>query len=277
MTITRLAQGVDAVGRLAPQAMDRTLLVLDEYSEVFRRWGADRVRVTATSAARDAANREVFFARVDSAVGARPELLSGSDEAALAFAGATHGLPSTEGPFLTLDIGGGSTEFAYGTATATSSISLNLGCVRISERYLRTNPPTPGELSAAAEHVRRELASVQSEVPCKQAKTWLGLAGTVTSLAAMANGLKEYDASVTHGSRLTREFVESAHEKLASVPDAERANLLLDPERAPVIVGGTLVLREVMRYFDVGELRVSEHDILDGLVASLLEDDSGQG
>lgn len=277
MTITRLAQGVDSTGRLAPEAMDRTLRVLQHYSEILGRRGADRVRIAATSAARDAANREVFFARVDSAVGARPELLSGGGEAALAFAGATRDLPRSGGPFLTLDVGGGSTEFAYGTEEASHSISLNLGCVRVSERYLHTSPPTPNELSAAVEHVRQELRLVEREVPCREAKTWVGLAGTVTTLAAMANGLQRYDANVTQGYRLKREFVESAHDRLAALPNEERAKLLLDPERASVIVGGTVVLREVMRYFAVEELLVSERDILDGLVASLLESDARQG
>jgi exopolyphosphatase / guanosine-5'-triphosphate,3'-diphosphate pyrophosphatase len=270
MQITRLGQGVDQTGVLDPAAIERTALVLDEYGEHVRRHGATRVRVTATSAARDASNREALFARVRQALGAEPELLSGDEEATLSFQGATAGRDAEGAPFVVMDIGGGSTEFAYGTSAPERSISLALGCVRISERFLHADPPTPAELGAAADHTRSLLAQVEPAVGVARARTWLGLAGTVTSIAACDAGLSEYDPNVTHGYLLTREAIERIHGELASLPLSERSQRLIQPRRAGVIVGGSVVLVEVMRAFALEALVVSERDILDGLAASLL-------
>jgi exopolyphosphatase / guanosine-5'-triphosphate,3'-diphosphate pyrophosphatase len=269
MQITRLAEGVDQSGSLAEAAMARTLEVLAAYGALIRQHGAERVRVTGTSAARDAQNREEFFARVERAVGKAPELLSGGAEAALAFAGATADRAPDEGPFLTLDIGGGSTEFAFGTRAPEHAISLDIGCVRITERFLHGDPPLPEELAQAGAFVRSLLERVDREVPCRSARTWLGLAGTVTSLAARDAGLTRYDPSVTHGYRLTRARVEALHAELAVRALAGRRELLLEPKRAGVILGGSLILVEVMRWFELAHIAVSERDILDGLAASL--------
>jgi exopolyphosphatase/guanosine-5'-triphosphate,3'-diphosphate pyrophosphatase len=278
MAITRLAEGVDRSGRLGAEAMARTLEVLGRYASLLRQHDVARVRVTGTSAARDAQNRDEFFASVERCVGSRPELLSGGAEAALAFAGATADQPPAAGPFLTLDIGGGSTEFAFGESPAAAgsgsggperSISLDMGCVRISERFLRADPPRASELEAASAFIQRQLERADAEVPCRRAKTWLGLAGTVTSLAARDAGLRSYDPSVTHGYRLARSKVEALHAELASRPAARRVELLLEPKRASVIVGGSIILVEVMRHFGLDHITVSERDILDGLAASL--------
>src|SRR5688572_1999257 len=274
MEITRLAEGVDQSGRLGAEAMARTLEVLARYASLLRQHGALRVRVTGTSAARDAQNRDDFFDRVEHCVGSRPELLSGGAEAALAFAGATADQPPEAGPFVTLDIGGGSTEFAFGSSafgqgTPERSISLDMGCVRVSERFLRSDPPAAAELDAASAFVREQLARADAEVPCRRAQTWLGLAGTVTSLAARDAGIRRYDPGVTHGYRLGRSSVEALHAELASLPAARRSELLLEAKRAGVIVGGSIVLVEVMRHFALDHITVSERDILDGLAASL--------
>jgi exopolyphosphatase / guanosine-5'-triphosphate,3'-diphosphate pyrophosphatase len=269
MHITRLAEGVDRTGRLAEAAMARTLAVLESFGALIALHGAGRVRVTGTSAARDAQNRDEFFGRVQAAVGSAPELLSGGAEAALAFAGATADRGASEGPFVTLDIGGGSTELAFGTSAVQSSISLDIGCVRMTERFFRADPPSAAELAAASDYVRGLLERVEREVPCRQARTWLGLAGTVTTLAARDAGLGAYDPSVTHGYRLARERAEALHAELAGCSLAERAPLLLEAKRAPVIVGGSIILVEVMRFFELSSIVVSERDILDGLAASL--------
>jgi exopolyphosphatase / guanosine-5'-triphosphate,3'-diphosphate pyrophosphatase len=270
MHITKLAEGVDRTGRLAEAAMARTLLVLEAYGAQLRQHGVKRIRVTGTSAARDAENREELFERVRRAVGSAPELLSGGAEAALAFAGATAGEPAERAPFVTLDIGGGSTEFAFGTHAPEHSLSLDMGCVRITERFLPSDPPLPAELAAASRFIRGQLERVDREVPCRRARTWLGMAGTVTSLAARDAGLASYDPLVTHGYELRRERVEALHTELAGRAAAERAASLLDPKRAGVIVGGSVILVEVMRHFALEAIQVSERDILDGLAASLL-------
>lgn len=274
MQITRLAEGVDHSLRLGAEAMARTLEVLARYASLLRQHGVVRVRVTGTSAARDAQNRDEFFDRVERCVGSRPELLSGGAEAALAFAGATADQPPEAGPFVTLDIGGGSTEFAFGQSAfgqgaPERSISLDMGCVRISERFLRSDPPAAAELDAAGAFIREQLARADAEVPCRRAKTWLGLAGTVTSLAARDAGIDRYDPSVTHGYLLARSSVEALHAELASRPVARRSELLLEAKRAGVIVGGSIILVEVMRHFALDHITVSERDILDGLAASL--------
>jgi exopolyphosphatase/guanosine-5'-triphosphate,3'-diphosphate pyrophosphatase len=269
MEITRLGQGVDRTGVLDPAALERTAVVLDEFARHVRQHGAARVRVTATSAARDASNRDSLFARVRDALGSEPELLSGDDEATLSFQGATAGRGSAGAPFVVMDIGGGSTEFAFGSTQPQRSLSLSLGCVRVSERFLATDPPTLSELSAAQTYTRGLLARVEPQVGVSGAKTWLGLAGSVTSIAARALGLTHYDPTLTHGYRLQRSSGENIHAELAGLPLLERARWGLDARRAGVIVGGSLVLVEVMRFFGLAELVVSEKDILDGLAASL--------
>ena len=267
MRITRLGQGVDVTGALAPEAIARTTQVLSEYRKLIERSGARHTRVTATSAARDAANSQQFFDVVERTLGARPELLSGEEEARLSFIGATAELSPQAGPFLVIDVGGGSTELALGTTEPEALVSLQLGCVRMTERHLKADPPTPAELDACLADVRSRLARARSVIDMERVRRCVGLAGTVTTLAALELGLPEYDASRTHHSILTQARVEGWFERLSRMTLAERRPILAEPQRADVIVGGAAVLLTLMRELGIAELLVSEHDILDGLVA----------
>jgi len=269
MQITRLGEGVDVHGSLSPTAIGRTVGVLEQYGSALREHAVQRVRITATSAARDADNRDSFFDAVERATGHRPELLSGDAEAALSFAGSTTGLDPKDAPFLVVDIGGGSTEFVLGSTGPEQLISVDMGCVRMTERFLRDDPPSTASIDACSAEIERLLGQVREAVDVARARTMLGLAGTVTTLACMHVGLDHYDPSKTHGLTLTRADVEALTTRLATAPlDARRA-MLTEPQRAEVIVGGALVLRQILRSFGIEQLRVSEHDILDGLAASL--------
>jgi exopolyphosphatase/guanosine-5'-triphosphate,3'-diphosphate pyrophosphatase len=272
MRITRLGQGVDATGRLAPDAIDRTVAVLREYRGVMDRHGVERVRITATSAARDAANRDDFFDAAEAVVGARPELLAGDEEGRLSFQGATADLDRGLGPFLVVDIGGGSTELIVGTDEPVGVRSLDIGCVRMTEKFIHSDPPAPEELSAVVSIVRDHLDDVVREMPAvKDTARMVGLAGTVTTVAAVEIGLATYDRDRIHHFVLTRAAAEDVFRTLATEPRAQRiANPGLEEARADVIVGGTAILVAIMRYFGFDECLVSESDILDGLVASLL-------
>ena len=279
MRITRLGQGVDATGELAPEAVDRTIEVLREYRGVMDEHGVARVRMTATSAARDAANRDLFFTRATEVVGTTPELLSGDDEARISFLGATAELDPTEGPFLVVDIGGGSTEFAVGTTDPEGALSVDMGCVRITEKFLHHDPPAPEELSQALSVARDYLDDVARDVPAVlDARRFVGLAGTVTTVAAVELGVASYDPELVHHFVLTRSAAEDVFRTLATESRAQRVhNPGLEEARADVIVGGTAILVAVFRYFDFDECLVSEADILDGLAASLLEADRTSG
>ncbi len=270
MHITRLGQGVDATGRLAPEAIERTVAVLAEYRGALDRLGVERVRMTATSAARDAANRDDFFTAAEAVVGVRPELLGGEEEARLSFLGATAELDPADGPFLVVDIGGGSTEFAVGTTEPDGVVSVDIGCVRITEKFLLSDPPAPEELTNALTVVRDYLDDVVRDVPAAaDAACLVGLAGTVTTVATVELGI-DYDRDRIHHFRLTREAVEDVFRTLATETRAERVhNPGLERERADVIVGGVVVLAAIMRYFGFADCLVSEADILDGLVMSL--------
>jgi len=269
MRMTRLGQGVDVTGELAPEAIARTLPVLDEYAATLRAFGASRVRVVATSAARDARNGAQFFDAAQRSLGVRPELLSGEAEARWSFFGATQGLAPSAGPFLVIDLGGGSTEFVLGVERPEAAVSLQMGCVRMSERHLHGDPPTREELAACASDVRAQLSQVRALIDVARARTVIGLAGTVTALSALELGLTRYDATRTHHSRLSAAQVASACTRLASADLAQRRALLVEPARAEVIVGGAIVLATVLNELGIFELLVSEHDILDGLAASL--------
>ncbi|HEX6596227.1 MAG TPA: Ppx/GppA phosphatase family protein [Acidimicrobiales bacterium] len=273
MRITRLGQGVDATGILAPEAIERTLDVLREYREVMDGHGVTTVRMTATSAARDAANRDEFFAPAAAIIGSPPELLSGEDEARLSFRGAVAELDSDGGPFLVVDIGGGSTEFSVGMTEPEGVVSVDIGCVRITEKFLRGDPPTAVELSQALSVVRDYLDDVARDIPtAKDARQLVGLAGTVTTVAAVEQGLAEYDRDRIHHFVLTRAAAEDVFRTLATEKRADRVhNPGLEAGRADVIVGGTAILVAIMRYFEHDTCLVSESDILDGLVLSLLE------
>jgi exopolyphosphatase / guanosine-5'-triphosphate,3'-diphosphate pyrophosphatase len=282
MTITRLGQDVDRTGALAPEAIDRVLVALGDYRAVMDDLGVEpgpeSVRIAATSAARDAANRDTFFDAAADVLGARPELLSGSEEAMLSFRGATADLDPALGPFLVVDIGGGSTEFVHGgiepdgTVSVTGSLSTDMGCVRITERFLHGDPPRPEELSAALSVIAQHVDDVVREVPAAPfATTFVGLAGTVTTAAAVELGLATYDRDAIHHFRLTKAAAEDVFRTLAlEAADDRRHNPGVEPGRVDVIVGGMCVLVQIMRSLGVEECLVSEADILDGLAMSLL-------
>jgi exopolyphosphatase/guanosine-5'-triphosphate,3'-diphosphate pyrophosphatase len=271
MTITRLGQGVDKNRALAPEAIARTIAALEEYRILMDKHGVEKVRVAATSAARDASNRNDFFDAAEKVLGARPELLSGDDEARISFAGATADLDPSDGPFLVLDIGGGSTELIVGSTEPQAARSLDLGSVRITEQLLHGDPPQPDELSNAVGYVRDELEDLRRQLPILEGgRTLVGVAGTITTVAAVEQGLKEYDRDRIHHFVLTKPAAEDVFRTLATEPLADRKyNPGLDPGRADVIVGGCIILVCVMRVFGFSECLVSEADILDGLVMSL--------
>jgi exopolyphosphatase / guanosine-5'-triphosphate,3'-diphosphate pyrophosphatase len=271
-TITRLGQNVGATGRLAEEAVDRTLACLRDYRAILDEHGVDRLRVAATSASRDAANREEFFDAVGDVVGARPELLSGEDEGRLSFVGATGDLDPALGPFLIVDIGGGSTEFILGTDHVEGVMSVDVGCVRLTEKFLDHDPPLPEELAACISFADAYLDDVIRDIPgSAEARTLVGLAGTITTVAAVEIGLATYDRDAIHHFVLTRAAAEDVFRTLATESRADRIhNPGLEEARADVIVGGCCVLVALFRRFGFDEMIVSEADILDGLALSLV-------
>ena len=277
MTITRLGEGVNATRRLTPAAIERTLAALREYRGVIDDLGGvQAVRATATSAARDATNRVELLLPGSEIVGAEIELITGDEEAALSFLGATTELNgAAEPPYLVVDIGGGSTEFVVGTTVPEGQISVDIGCVRLTDAWLHSDPPTPEELSQAVHVAREHVVDVMREVPeVKSAKSLIGLAGTVTTVAAIELGLAEYDPARIHHAHLTRESVEDVFRTLATESaDQRRHNPGLEPGRVDVIVGGVVVLVTILRTLGFDELLVSEADILDGLARSLIPGD----
>ncbi|WP_419925250.1 exopolyphosphatase [Candidatus Poriferisocius sp.] len=273
MTITRLGEGVDQTGRLASGAIERTLDCLRRYREVMDRHGVEAVRITATSAARDAANRDELFDIAKAVVGTRPELLSGQDEGQLSFRGATTDLNPDLGPFLVVDLGGGSTELCVGTTACEAAMSLDVGCVRLTEKYLHSNPPKPEELHACISVTGAHLDDVDREMPAaRQAQTLVGLAGTISTAAAVEQGLPAYDRDKIHHFELAKAAAEDVFRTLATESRADRAfNPGLEPGRVDVIVGGMAILVKIMRHFGFESCLVSESDILDGMVLSLLD------
>ncbi len=276
MRITRLGEGVDATHLLAPQALVRTMSVLAEYRGAMDEAGVTAARLVATSAVRDARNGDRFLRDAAGVVGVPAELLDGPTEGALACRGATVGLPAVGGDDVVVDIGGGSTELAVRHDGTVSAVSLDVGCVRLTERFLRHDPPTDDELEAAREFVRSALGHAPDEIPqlarLEPGSRLVGLAGSVTTLAALELGLDGYDPERTHHSVLTREAVDRWYGVLAAERASERARRrAIAPGREDVIAGGALVLREVMGTFGFDRCVVSETDILDGLAMSLLE------
>lgn len=275
MRITRLGAGVDRTKRFDPEAVARTQAVLAEYRQVMDDHGVGpgAVRIAATSAARDAADREEWFDAAEAVVGARPELLSGTEEADLSFRGATLGLDPARGPFLVFDLGGGSTELAYGTDAVTSSLSLEIGCVRLTERFIESDPPRPEELTAAITYAASWIDDVLRKMPeAASAPTVVGLAGTVSTVAAVEIGLAVYDRAQLHGFVLTKEAAEDVFRTLATESRADRIhNPGLEEARADVIVGGCCALVAIYRTLGLEEVLVSEADILDGLALSVLD------
>ncbi len=270
MRITRIGKDVDATGRLSPAGIERTLDVLREYRAVMARHDLAGVRMTATSAARDASNRDDFLGPAAEVVGVEPELLSGRDEGRLSFLGATAELDPLDGPFLVVDIGGGSTEFAFGARDCEGAVSIDVGCVRMTERFLSSDPPSAEELSNCLSVLEQHWDDVARELPMAgNAKRLVGLAGTVTTVAAVEIGLATYDRDRIHHFRLTKAAAEDVFRTLATESLADRLhNPGLEAQRADVIVGGCCVLVSIMRTFGFDECLVSEADILDGLIRS---------
>ncbi|WP_067653073.1 Ppx/GppA phosphatase family protein [Nocardia harenae] len=280
MRIVRLGQGVDATGALAPQAIERTRVALADYAAGMREAKVDRVRMVATSATRDASNREEFFGMTRELLGtvvpgAEAEVITGDEEARLSFAGAIGELAADEAPYVVVDLGGGSTELVFGDADGVrAAFSADIGCVRITERSMPGNPPTAEQLAAAREFAAERLAAAFAAVPVEQARTWVGVAGTMTTIAAVALELPEYDASKVHLSRLSLEQVHAVADRLTSLDHDQRTALgPVHPGRVDVIGGGAVIVRvladELSRRAGISELVVSEHDILDGIALSI--------
>jgi exopolyphosphatase/guanosine-5'-triphosphate,3'-diphosphate pyrophosphatase len=278
MRMVRLGQDVDRTGRLADEALVRVFAAVDEYAAAITEHGAERVRFCATSAARDASNAADFAAGVESRLGVAPEVVTGHEEAQLSYDGATRRLVGRDlpGPFLVVDIGGGSTELILGDPVRESTEgqlraarSLDIGSVRMTERHLRSDPPTPSQIEAAAHGIATAVAG--SGVPLSQARTVIGVAGTITTVAAGVLDLPEYDRTAIDQAELTVADVHATTERLLGMTVAERRALpYMHPGRADVIGAGALILDEVLRRTTAGRLLVSEADILDGIAWSLV-------
>lgn len=281
--IVRLGQGVDATGQFAPDALDRTRAALADYAALLRTHNVERVRMVATSAARDVANRDVFFAMTADVLGAvQPgavaEVITGAEEAELSFRGAVGELDSARGPFVVVDLGGGSTEIVVGGGSAgdgvVASYSADIGCVRLTERCLHSDPPTPEEVTAARQVVRERLDVALRVVPVEGTRTWVGLAGTMTTLSALAHNMTTYDAAAIHLSRVASNDLLAVCERLIGMTRSQRAALPpMHEGRADVIGGGAIVVEELARELHtragIDALTVSEHDILDGILLSI--------
>ncbi|MGI8677856.1 MAG: exopolyphosphatase [Jatrophihabitans sp.] len=266
LQIVRLGQDVDRTGRLAAGALERTRLALADYAESIRTHGAERVRMVATSATRDAENRADFVEMVQGELGVEPEVISGHDEAALSFAGAVSVLPADPGVLLVADIGGGSTELVRGGDGPIRAHSMNVGCVRLTERHLHDDPPTPTQIEAVVADVETAIVVARSDVRLEAGVPFVGVAGTVTTVVGIALGLPAYDSAVIHGARITAAQIEDVVDRLSRMTRAERAALpVMHPGRVDVVVGGALVLRTLVRQIGVHEVVASEHDILDGI------------
>jgi exopolyphosphatase/guanosine-5'-triphosphate,3'-diphosphate pyrophosphatase len=271
MVIVRLGEGVDATGAFAPAALGRTFAACRTYADRLRAAGRPPLRFVATSASRDVSNRAEFVAGVREILGVEPEVISGQEEGELSFVGATLGIPGdARAPFLVVDIGGGSTEFVLGSGTPTHRASVDIGCVRMTERHLAGDPPTPAEVAAVTADIDSAIARAGLLVPLDRARTLVGLAGSVTTVAALALGLPRYDAERIHHSRIGIDDVRRISDTLLAMTRAERAALpVMVPGRQDVIGAGALVLRRIMEAAGASEVLVSEHDILDGVARSV--------
>ncbi|NUP28789.1 MAG: Ppx/GppA family phosphatase [Nocardia sp.] len=280
MRIVRLGKGVDATGRLNPEAIERTRVALADYVTLMVEHGVSRVRMVATSATRDASNREDFFAMTRAELGrvvpgATAEVITGDEEARLSFTGAVGELAAADGPFVVVDLGGGSTELVVGDGNGVrAAFSADIGCVRVTERCLLSNPPAPSEVEAAREFASERLTEAFTHVPVDGAHTWVGVAGTMTTLAAVALDLPEYDSAKTHLARIGLPELNAVCDRLIAMNHDERAALgPMHPGRVDVIGGGAVITEvlaaELARRAGIGDLIVSEHDILDGIALSI--------
>ncbi len=278
-TIVRLGQGVDETGVFAPEAIERTREALNTYVDEMAREQVTRVRMVATSATRDATNRDKFFAMTRELLGriqpdAAAEVISGEEEAALSFAGATADLDSTRGPFCVIDLGGGSTEFVMETESGIHAVSTQMGCVRITERFMKSDPPSESETAAARAYIDDQIVLAAQVVPFARARTYVGCAGTFTTLAALARGLNQYDANLIHLSEIPFRQMEEVTEDLRTKTAIQRRlNPVVHPGRADVIGSGATVVEQLMAYVAassrVDSFLVSEKDILDGMVLGM--------
>jgi exopolyphosphatase / guanosine-5'-triphosphate,3'-diphosphate pyrophosphatase len=270
MEIVRLGQGVDRTGRLAPEAIERTRVALAGYAAQIAELGAEKVRMVATSASRDADNADEFRAMVLDTLGTAPEVVSGDEEARLSFTGAVRGLAFRE-PFLVVDIGGGSTEFVFGSSTVEAARSVDIGCVRMTERHLHTDPPTAAEVAAASVDIDELVEEGIAAVGGRRAHTVVGLAGSVTTVAAIALDLPEYQPERIHHSVIGDQQVARVTADLLAMTREQRLALpVMHPGRADVIGAGALILRLILERVGAEAVVVSEHDILDGIAYSLL-------
>ena len=273
MRIVRLGEGVDATGRLAPAAIERTRQALLGYAAEIAERGATRVRMVATSASRDASNAADFRTMVRGVLGIDPEVVTGDEEARLSFSGAVRGLDG-EPPYLVVDIGGGSTEFVTGSAAAEHAISVDIGCVRMTERHLHTDPPAGAEIAAATADITAAVDEALAAVPGRDARTLVGLAGSVTTVTALALGLPGYDPERIQHARIGYDEVATVTADLLAMTVAERRRLpVMHPGRADVIGAGALILRTIMERSAHRSVVASEHDILDGIVFGLTGSD----
>ena len=280
MRIVRLGQGVDATGQFASEAIERTRAALTDYAELLRRHDVSNVRMVATSATRDAANRDVFFAMTSEVLGAVvpgavAEVISGDEEARLSFHGAVYELDTAAAPFVVVDLGGGSTEVVVGEREVDAGYSADIGCVRLTERCLHTDPPTPTEVAAARDVVRERLGEALRVVPVERARTWVGVAGTMTTLAALAQGMTTYDPAAIHLSRVGFDALLPVCEDIIAMSHDQRAALgPMHEGRVDVIGGGAIIVEELADALGsragIDELVVSEHDILDGIALSIV-------
>ena len=288
MRIVRLGEGVDRTGRLSAAALDRTMTALTEYAGLIADAKPEAIRMVATSATRDAANAQEFTDRVLEILGVAPEVITGDEEAWLSFTGATRELVGTPladeclPPYLVADIGGGSTEFVLGGPDESADRrqvsrgqilgrSVNIGCVRLTERHLHSDPPLPAEIAATVKDIDAGLGQAAAAVPVEQAKTLVGLAGSVTTVAAIALGLDEYDSVRTHHSLISAARVHETADALLAMTREERAAIpVMHPGRVDVIGAGALILDRIMTRFGFTDVLVSEHDILDGIAWSLI-------
>jgi len=270
MEIVRLGQGVDQTGQFHPDAIARTLAAVDKFAAEIAKRGVEKIRFCATSATRDATNRHLFVDGVRQRLGIELEVISGDEEAALSFAGAIKDLATSNGPFLVVDIGGGSTEFVFGTSTVEAARSVNIGCVRMTERHFDSDPVTTPQIELARTDIQAAIAQAAAIVPITKAKTLVAVAGTATTVAAAALNLPEYDRYAIHLSRISAQQVHDAATMFATKTREQRLSLgYMHPGRVDVIAAGSLVLSEIMKATGAAEFVASESDILDGMAFSL--------
>ena len=271
MSIVKLGEGVDKNKAFLPDAISRTLAALKAFAAEIAEAKVEKVRFCATSATRDAQNRDEFLIPVAQMLGITPEVISGEEEAKLSFLGATQALSKSDGPFLVIDIGGGSTEFVFGSDHVDAARSVNIGCVRMSERHFKNDPPNQSEIDSARIDIRNAIAQAAEVVPIKNAKTLVAVAGTATTVAAAALNLAEYDSELIHLAKISAKETRRVSDWLLTLTRQERSDLgYMHPGRVDVIAAGSLVLAEIIKATGLESFVASENDILDGMVWSML-------